>query len=93
MGLYAKKEQIKDLPHNKPHSRLTHEQDVLNFGLKINGVEKIKPISNRSWLIQTATNKDLRPEIFRFAVDNNLTVLSLQKKDKSLEDVFRELTK
>jgi ABC-2 type transport system ATP-binding protein len=61
--------------------------------LKINGVEKIKVVSNQGWLIQTTNNKDLRPEIFKFAVDNNLTVLSLQKKDKSLEDVFRELTK
>ncbi len=60
---------------------------------KIPGVEKIKTTNNRNWLIQTKNNKDLRPEIFRFAVDNNLTVLSLQKKDKTLEDVFRELTK
>ncbi len=61
--------------------------------LKITGVEKIRPVSKKSWLIQTTNNKDLRPEIFKFAVDNNLTVLSLQRKDKSLEDVFRELTK
>ena len=60
---------------------------------KINGVEKIKPVNDRSWLIQTTNNNDLRPEIFKFAVDNNLTVLSLQRNDKSLEDVFRELTK
>ncbi len=61
--------------------------------LKISGIEKIKPVSNKSWLIQTADNNDLRPEIFRFAVENNLTVISLQRKDKSLEDVFRELTR
>lgn len=61
--------------------------------LNISGIEKIKPLSNKCWLIQAADNKDLRPEIFKFAVENNLTVISLQRKDKSLEDVFRELTR
>jgi len=61
--------------------------------LKISGVEKIKFVNNCSCLIETAQNKDIRPEIFKFAVDNNLTVLSLHKKDKSLEEVFHELTK
>jgi ABC-2 type transport system ATP-binding protein len=61
--------------------------------LNINGIEKIKPLSNKCCLIQAADNKDIRPEIFKFAVENNLTVLSLQRKDKSLEDVFRELTR
>ena len=61
--------------------------------LKISGIEKVKPVGKKSWLIQTKDNSDLRPEIFKFAVDNNLTVISLQRKDKSLEDVFRELTR
>jgi ABC-2 type transport system ATP-binding protein len=61
--------------------------------LKIGGIEKIKPVKDSSWLIQTAQNRDIRPEIFKFAVDNNLTVLSLHRKDKTLEEVFQELTK
>ena len=61
--------------------------------LEISGIEKIKFVNNCSCLIQTTQSKDIRPEIFKFAVDNNLTVLSLHKKDKSLEEVFHELTK
>ncbi len=61
--------------------------------LKIGGIDKIKPVKDSGWLIQTAQNIDIRPEIFKFAVDNNLTVLSLHRKDKSLEEVFQELTK
>jgi ABC-2 type transport system ATP-binding protein len=60
---------------------------------KISGIEKLKFINNCNWLIQTKQDRDIRPEIFKFAVNNNLTVLSLHKKDKSLEDVFQELTK
>ncbi|UCH14938.1 MAG: ATP-binding cassette domain-containing protein [Bacteroidales bacterium] len=60
--------------------------------LTISGIEKVKPVNNYTWLIQTAHSKDIRSDIFKFAVNNNLTVLSLQKKDKSLEEVFHELT-
>ncbi len=60
--------------------------------MKIGGIEKIKAVNDCSWLIQPLENKDIRQEIFKFAVQNNLTVLSLSKKDKSLEEVFHELT-
>jgi ABC-2 type transport system ATP-binding protein len=60
--------------------------------MKIGGIEKIKPVDERSWLIQPLKNKDIRQDIFRFAVENNLTVLSLSRKDKSIEEVFHELT-
>ena len=45
------------------------------------------------WLIETTGDVDIRPLVFRFAVENNVTILSQQKKEKKLEDVFRELTK
>ncbi len=60
--------------------------------LKISGIEKVKSVNNCTWLVQTTHGKDIRSDIFQFAVNNNLTVLSLQKKDKSLEEVFHELT-
>ena len=59
----------------------------------IKGILKMIKINEKNWLIQGAINEDIRPNIFNFAVKNNLTVLSLQKKEKSLEDVFQELTK
>lgn len=61
---------------------------------KIEGVSKVANIENdRSWVIECNTEEDLRPKIFNFAVQNKLTVLSQQKKEKNLEEVFRELTK
>jgi hypothetical protein len=36
---------------------------------------------------------DIRPEVFRFAVDHQLTVLAMQKEELKLEEVFQELTK
>lgn len=45
-----------------------------------------------TWLVESTAEKDLRAAIFNFAVKHGLTVLSLQKQEKSLEDVFKLLT-
>jgi len=43
-------------------------------------------------LIETTGDSDIREDLFRLAVKNNLVILSLHRKDRKLEDVFRELT-
>ena len=58
----------------------------------ISGVSKVARFKNNQWLIQSNDSADLRPEVFNFAVKNNLQVLSMQKQERKLEDVFRELT-
>jgi ABC-2 type transport system ATP-binding protein len=60
--------------------------------LRIGGVVAVKPISGDQWLIEAEGEEDIRPAIFSFAVRNNLTVLSLQKDESNLEEVFRHLT-
>lgn len=58
----------------------------------ITGVMQVMKAENNSWLIQCSLGKDLREDIFNFAVQNDLKVLSMLKKEKSLEEVFQELT-
>lgn len=60
---------------------------------QIEGVAKVMKVKDTSWLLQGSRVNDLRPVIFQFAVTNNLTVLSLQEQEKSLEQIFQELTK
>jgi hypothetical protein len=52
----------------------------------------VKKLKTGTWLIETASNADIREDLFRLAVKKNLVILSLHRKDKRLEDVFRELT-
>jgi ABC-2 type transport system ATP-binding protein len=52
----------------------------------------VKKINPGTLLIESPGEEDIRPAIFSFAVNNNLTVLSLQKKENNLEEVFRLLT-
>ena len=60
---------------------------------KISGVLSAKNISGNKWRITSSSTKDIRADVFQFAVQNNLAVLTLQKEEQHLEDVFRELTK
>jgi len=59
----------------------------------ISGVKKAQNISGNIWIITSINNKDLREDIFRFAVAKNLNVLSLSVEEQKMEDVFHRLTR
>jgi len=61
--------------------------------LKITSVVEAKNIENNKWAVAGEKNTDIRQLLFQFAVDTNNTVLSMQKQEKSLEDLFIEVTK
>ncbi|MBA3900481.1 MAG: gliding motility-associated ABC transporter ATP-binding subunit GldA [Bacteroidetes bacterium] len=60
---------------------------------KIEGVTEIVHVQGNVWELHSNSDKDIRPEIFNFAVANKNSVLALQKMERKLEDVFKQLTK
>lgn len=74
--------------------RVEFDKEVTKNSLKnIEGVDEVALIEGNTWHIVSSVDKDVRKEIFQYAVKNNLTVLALQKEEKKLEDVFKQLTK
>ncbi|HKK66962.1 MAG TPA: gliding motility-associated ABC transporter ATP-binding subunit GldA [Bacteroidales bacterium] len=59
----------------------------------IKAVTKAVRLGDNKYLVQSKSDKDVRPLLFQYAVKNKLTVLSMNLKNKSLEEVFQELTK
>lgn len=59
----------------------------------IDGVREAEQVSEMIWKLSTAGDLDIRKEIFDFAVQNKLSVLTLNKEEQKLEDVFKALTK
>jgi ABC-2 type transport system ATP-binding protein len=55
-------------------------------------LSSVKKIRNNVWVIEAEGEDDIRPLLFNYAVKNNLTVLSLNKQESNLEEVFRHLT-
>lgn len=59
---------------------------------KIKGVSKVEELENNKWKIYSNEKEDLRKEVSKFANDNGLLVLTIQKETQSLENVFKNLT-
>ncbi|MBL7916678.1 MAG: gliding motility-associated ABC transporter ATP-binding subunit GldA [Bacteroidia bacterium] len=56
------------------------------------GVSRIESQGTNKFKLISPAGTDLRSDLFAFAVANNLKVLTLQKTESSLEDVFHQLT-
>lgn len=56
-------------------------------------IKSVESLGDGRWQLIAEKNKDIRSDIFNFAVSNNLTLLELKKEQYSVEDVFQELTK
>lgn len=64
----------------------------INILKAIEGINKVNSLSDKSFKLHSNSNADLRPEIFRIAVENKYTVISMMKEEQKLEDVFQQLT-
>lgn len=89
----------KDLQHNFKTQVVVVEFDESsrvskNELTKISGVNKVKSLENsNTWLLEGAsTEEDLRKTVSRYAAQKDWLLLSLKTEEKSLEQVFKELT-
>ncbi len=74
---------------------ITVEFDKPVDGNSLNSIKGIKSsvrVTETIWDMTAESDKQIRENIFRFAVEKNLVVLSMQKKERRMEDIFRELT-
>jgi ABC-2 type transport system ATP-binding protein len=76
-------------------------QYFVEFNKEINTAlikQHLKDITNviyngkNFYTITTKTNNDIRENIFKWAVDNNLMVLTIRKNENNLEKIFHDLT-
>ncbi len=61
----------------------------------LEGIRHIKKViltNDNQWQLIADGQRDIRPEVFQFAVANNLTLLEMKRELYSVEDVFRQLT-
>ncbi|MBX2900048.1 MAG: gliding motility-associated ABC transporter ATP-binding subunit GldA [Cyclobacteriaceae bacterium] len=75
-------------------------QVIVEFGTPIEstrlaaiaGVQQVAEVAPGTFKLTAAPGVDLRPEVFRFATENNLSLVGLQQVQLSLEEIFRSLT-
>lgn len=60
---------------------------------KINGVKKVRSMKGNSFELIYEGELDIRPEIFKLAVEKQAAVLTINRKELKLEEVFQQLTR
>jgi ABC-2 type transport system ATP-binding protein len=58
----------------------------------LDGVLSVKLSGENFWEVEAEAGIDVRSAIFKMAVENELTVLSLSREERKLEGIFRKLT-
>lgn len=60
---------------------------------KIAGVDEVEVINATTLKLHVTSNADIRPDVFHYAVEHNMAVLTIHREEKKLEDVFKNLTR
>lgn len=88
------------IPEIKQGALVQAQRVVVQFDLPVteNQLEALEGVTSARldgdrWEITSGSTADIRPEIFRFAVENNLTLLTLLQKQENLEGIFHQLTR
>ena len=69
------------------------ERDVTEDQLKsLAGVSRVRHLEGYKFKVEAMDAADLRPELFRFAADNKLSLIGLRQEESSLENIFSKLT-
>jgi ABC-2 type transport system ATP-binding protein len=95
-GEIVANDETKNLQRNSTRQIITVEFDSavdIEKLKSIKYIEQAKNIGGNTWQLISGASSDVRKEVFDFAVANKLSVLTLNKEEQRMEDVFKELTK
>lgn len=88
------KNEIQKLWKNKEIIFVEFKEEIdLDHFRNIKGIENVIKNNDGKYNITVASKDDIRPLIYDYAKDNNLTLIGLQSEEISLEHIFQDLTK
>ncbi len=58
----------------------------------LSGVTSAEQKGQNLWILETGSDRDIREDLFSFAVSKNIAILSMNKEELRLEEVFQILT-
>jgi ABC-2 type transport system ATP-binding protein len=59
---------------------------------QLQNVQEVISLGDSKFRVVASSGVDLRPELFRFAADKNLSLIGLKQDENSLETIFKDLT-
>lgn len=61
--------------------------------MAIEGVENVESSKPGNYVLSSKADRDIRPEIFKFATENKVTLVGLSQEEVTMENIFQDLTK
>jgi len=95
-GVIVANDETKNLQRNVTKQIITVEFDKTTNSDRLKtivGIDGVKHLQGNTWQLVSSSKEDVRKGIFNFAVANELGVLTLNKEEQRMEDVFKELTR
>jgi len=94
-GIIVANDETKNLQKNNIKQIITVEFDK-NISIQllqsIPHINQSIHLHNNTWQLISNSKNDIRKDIFDFAVSNQLSVLTLNKEEQKMEDVFKQFT-
>ncbi len=59
----------------------------------ITGLKQAKSIKDNHWILEPKADLDIRQDLMRWAINNNVIIKSMQQEETSIEESFQRLTK
>lgn len=79
----------KNLYYEVEFDREVNEKELM----KIAGITAVKNTGGNNWTIEASSEKDVRSDLFKWAVGNDIAILTLKKSEASLEKIFQKVTR
>lgn len=57
------------------------------------GLKQAKSINEGRWILESKADLDIRQDLMRWAINNNIIIKSMQQEESSIEECFQRLTK
>lgn len=64
-----------------------------NMLARLKNVKRVESLGSNKWRLYTNKPDELRKEVMKWALDQDINISTIQSESQSLEDVFRTLTK
>ena len=94
-GIIVANDETKNLQKNSIKQIITVEFDKsisIQLLQSIPHINQSIHLHNNTWQLISNSKNDIRKDIFDFAVSNQLSVLTLNKEEQKMEDVFKQFT-
>ena len=57
------------------------------------GLKQAKSIKDNHWILESKADLDIRQDLMRWAINNNVIIKSMQREETSIEECFQRLTR